>query len=132
MWRPDRVRRTDQPRWSAPLPRPAAALDVRAYDSLDEETKNLIDGRDAIHDFSRAFGHALPEDKRDEMRAAHPMVAHPIVAAHPETGKKHLYVNRIFVEQIEGMDRDEGAELLDRICRSSVGQVSPLVVAPRV
>ncbi|MFE2997065.1 TauD/TfdA dioxygenase family protein [Nocardia sp. NPDC059246] len=90
-----------------------------AYDSLDEETRTLVDGRDAVHDFSRAFGHSLPEDKRDAMRAAHPQVAHPIVAAHPETGKRHLYVNRVFVEQIDGMDREEGAALLDRLCRQA-------------
>ncbi|MFE3058005.1 TauD/TfdA dioxygenase family protein [Nocardia sp. NPDC059236] len=87
-----------------------------AYELLDEETRSLIDSRDAIHDFSRVFGNALPEDKREVMRDAHPTVKHPMVCVHPETGRRHLFVNQIFVEQIDGMDRDAGAELLDRVC----------------
>ncbi|PXX54940.1 taurine dioxygenase [Nocardia tenerifensis] len=90
-----------------------------AYDALDAETKDLIADLDAVHDFTRAFGHALPEEQRAIMRAKHPAVRHPIVCTHPVTGRRHLYVNRIFVDHVAGMDPDAGAELIDRLCRQA-------------
>ncbi|WP_067805313.1 TauD/TfdA dioxygenase family protein [Nocardia beijingensis] len=90
-----------------------------AYDALDDETKQLIESLDAVHDFTKAFGHSLPEEQRDAMRVQYPSVRHPIVCAHPATGRRHLYVNRIFVDRVDGMDLDEGAELIDRLCRQA-------------
>nr|WP_255458767.1 TauD/TfdA family dioxygenase [Nocardia sp. SYP-A9097] len=90
-----------------------------AYEALDEETKDLIADLDAVHDFTRAFGHTVPAEQRDAMRAQHPPVRHPIVCTHADTGRKHLFVNRIFVEEIAGMDPEAGRALLDRLCRQA-------------
>lgn len=51
------------------------------------------------------------------MRERFPMVVHPVVPTHAETGRKHLYVNRNFVHHIDGVDADESSALIDRLAR---------------
>ncbi|MEU2255241.1 TauD/TfdA family dioxygenase [Nocardia xishanensis] len=57
--------------------------------------------------------------EREKMRAEHPAVAHPLVCTHAVTGRKHLYVNRVFADRIHGMDLEEGRDLIDRLCRAA-------------
>lgn len=87
-----------------------------AWEGLDPATQERVAHLWAIHDFSLAFGHGLSEAERDEMRIAYPPARHPIVAAHPITGKPHLFVNRYFTDTIEGMTRSEALPLLDELC----------------
>ena len=91
----------------------------RAYDLLDDETKELIDGRKATHDYASAFGRGQPPEVQERMRAKHPTVEHPIVRTHPETGRKTLYVNVGFTRSIVGMVDEEGVPLLRRLYRQS-------------
>ncbi len=90
-----------------------------AYEALDAETKDQIDGMTAIHDYVQVFGYGIAEDQKAEMREKYPTVRHPVVRTHPETGRKLLYVNRFFVSHIEGMDAGESLDLLNRLCRQS-------------
>ena len=91
----------------------------RAYDLLDEETKELIDEKKATHDYASAFGFGQPKEVQDRMRAEHPTVEHPIVRTHPETGRKTLYVNFSFTRDVVGMEPDQGRRLLRRLYRQS-------------
>jgi taurine dioxygenase len=90
-----------------------------AYDGLDAETKERIEPLDAVHDYMRTFGHAVPPERRDEVRAQYPQVAHPVVCRHAATGRRHLYVNRNFVDHIVGLEPDESVALLDLLCRQA-------------
>jgi alpha-ketoglutarate-dependent sulfate ester dioxygenase len=90
-----------------------------AYDSLDGETKTLVENLDAVHDFTHAFGRSLPPDRLEQMQSEFPPVRHPVVCTHAVTGRRHLYVNRSFVTRIEGLEADESARLLDRLCRQA-------------
>lgn len=90
-----------------------------AYESLSDEIKERIDGRTAVHSFTRVFGHDLSEEKRAEMREKYPDARHPVVRTHPETGAKSLYVNSAFVSHIEGMDEVEGNRLLRILYRQA-------------
>jgi taurine dioxygenase len=91
----------------------------KAFDLLDDETKDLVDGLRATHDYASAFGRGKPPEVQAEMRAKHPTVEHPVVRTHPETGRKTLYVNVAFTRSIVGMDDDESRRLLLRLYRQS-------------
>lgn len=90
-----------------------------AYGGLAAEVRERIDGLVAVHDYARAFGHQVPAVQKAEMRAKYPPVEHPVVCRHPETGRPHLYVNRIFVDHIAGLEPEESAALLDELCRQA-------------
>lgn len=84
-----------------------------AYDGLPDAMKELIEGRTATHDFVRSFGQLLSAGQLEDARAKHPPVRHPVVRTHPETGRRLLYVNRVFTDRIDGLPEAESAELLE-------------------
>ncbi len=88
-----------------------------AYEGLDDETKNRIEGLDAVHDYMLAFANQVPADKQAEMRERFPTVTHPVVITHHATGKKLLYVNRFFTSHIAGLEEQESTALLDTLCK---------------
>jgi taurine dioxygenase len=90
-----------------------------AYEGLDDETKARIDRLDAVHDYLRSFGHVVPPERREEMRARYPQVTHPMVCRHAATGRPHLYVNRNFVDHVVGLEADESVALVDLLCRQA-------------
>ena len=92
-----------------------------AYDGLDDEMKERLDGLQAAHDYTLAFGSFVDDSKKAEMRAQYPVVNHPIVRTHPETGRKLLFVNAYFTSHVVDMDENEGNQLLRYlISRASV------------
>ena len=88
---------------------------ARAYELLDDATRERIDGLRATHDYASAFGYGQPPEVQDKMRAKHPTVDHPIVRTHPDTGEKAVYVNAAFTRGVVGLTDDEGRELLQRL-----------------
>jgi len=88
-----------------------------AYDGLPDDTKARIDGLVAVHDHVKAFGHQVPPERRDEIRAQYPPVEHPVVRTHPETGRKLLYVNRFFTSHVVGLDAHESHALIEELSR---------------
>jgi taurine dioxygenase len=82
-----------------------------AYDALSERMKAYLDGLRAVHDgenvYRGAYANFGIEDK-----ATYPRAEHPVVRTHPVTGRKALYVNRIFTTRILGLPREEGDALL--------------------
>jgi taurine dioxygenase len=83
-----------------------------AYQGLPDEVKQSIEGKRAVHDFTRAFGRGLTPEQLAEKQREYPAVAHPIVRTHPETGERVLYVNVAFTSHAEGLERAESARLL--------------------
>lgn len=83
-----------------------------AYDGLDDEMKERLDGLQAAHDYTLAFGSFVDDSKKAEMREQYPVVHHPIVRTHPETGRKLLFVNAYFTSHVVDMDENEGSQLL--------------------
>ncbi len=77
-----------------------------AYEALADDIKERLEGLFVAHDFRSA----LVSAGRD-----YPIVAHPIVRVHRETGKKILWVNYSQHPSIIGLDRDESIELLSLI-----------------
>ena len=75
----------------------------RAYEELPEETKTRLAGLHVVHDMR----HTLPEEHR-----GYPVVAHPIVRRHRETGEQILWVNYSARPSVIGLDRAESTEVL--------------------
>ena len=90
-----------------------------AYEGLDDETKAEIDDLVAVHDYALAFGFGLPPEEKAELRKQYPLVEHPVVARHAETGRRHLYVNRYFTSHVQGHEPEASIELIDRLARQA-------------
>jgi alpha-ketoglutarate-dependent taurine dioxygenase len=91
-----------------------------AYDGLTETMKKKLDGLYALHHYgnrddqdegSRTAASVLSEEQRRKMT----WVRHPLVKAHPVTGRKALYAVSGSSFGIEGMPEDEGVALLDEL-----------------
>jgi taurine dioxygenase len=90
-----------------------------AYEGLTDDVKAQIEGRMAVHDF--AFFRAglrrrgKSEEEIEAFNKAYPMVEHPVVRTHPETGRKALYVNTAFTQHIVGLEKDASDALLKHL-----------------
>jgi len=75
------------------------------YRGLSDSLKERIEDLYAIHEYK-------------ELKAAniaHPIIAHPLVINHPETGEDLLYVDFIMSPWIVGWDRKDSDALLDEL-----------------
>jgi alpha-ketoglutarate-dependent taurine dioxygenase len=79
-----------------------------AYEGLSDELKARLEGLHVTHDFREA----LVSSGHD-----YPIVAHPVVRTHRETGKKILWINLTQKPQILGVELSESRELLDEVLR---------------
>jgi alpha-ketoglutarate-dependent taurine dioxygenase len=89
-----------------------------AYEGLSDGMKSLLGGLRAVHSATRIFG---SESKKREKGYAIPQmdpalgdreVVHPVVCTHARSGRKHLFVNRVYTRRFEGMTEHESAPLL--------------------
>ncbi len=76
------------------------------YRGLPEDLKAQIDELYVIHDYQAELKRA---------GETYPLVAHPIVRTHPETGADTLWINWSLRPQIVGLDRAESEALLERL-----------------
>ena len=93
---------------------------IAAYEGLEDAVKERIDGLTATHDFTHSFGRTMSQEELEKKQKEFPAVSHPVVRAHPNTGRKILYVNSIFTARIDGVSEDESTELLDLLCRQAM------------
>ena len=87
----------------------------RAYETLSEPVRRMIDGLTAVHDGERVY---RVRQGRTENRN-YPRSEHPVVRTHPVTGRKALFVNRNFTSHITGMSKLESDALLEMLYRHS-------------
>lgn len=86
-----------------------------AYDALSEPYRNFLDGLTAIHDGSLAW--TAGYGSKPEPGKTFPASEHPVVARHPHTGRKFLYVNPAFTSHIVQLSRAESAAVLEQLYR---------------
>jgi taurine dioxygenase len=90
-----------------------------AYDGLSDAVKEQIEGKVAVHDFAH-FRTGMRKRGKSEaeieaFNAQYPMVEHPVVRTHPETGRRGIYVNVGFTQHIVGMEKAESDALLKHL-----------------
>lgn len=86
-----------------------------AYDGLADDTKEQVSGLRAIHDYMTAFGWTVPDDERERTRARYPPARHPVIRTHPDSGRKVIFVNRVFTSHIEGLDPEQSIDLIGHL-----------------
>lgn len=94
-----------------------------AYDGLPAALRERITGLEARHDF-RNFrvlyeGQPGKDEELRRLEAEFPNPLHPVVATHPDTGQRILFVNRQFTVRIEGLPEEEGSALLETLFQQS-------------
>jgi taurine dioxygenase len=89
------------------------ASGVAAYEALPDLVKAQLEGLTAIHrPNSKAYKLIEDEDELADYLGDYPGVEHPVVITHPYNGKKVLYINEGFTEELVGLPEQEGKELL--------------------
>ena len=77
-----------------------------AYENLSAPIRHMLDGLVAIH----SYGASDPSK---------PAVEHPLVLADPRTGRKTLYVNKVYTRAIKGFRPDESEAILAFLFRQA-------------
>lgn len=86
---------------------------TEAHALLSKPVQQLISGLRAVHDGALPWRQAY--GKEPEAGTHYNRTVHPIVIAHPDTGKPVLWVNRGFTTGIQGVSRLESRALLEML-----------------
>ena len=84
----------------------------RMYDTLPEDLRNRLAGRQAVNAFE--FGVSVKKvEKFDRAKAVHH--PHPAIGIDPRDGRRFLYVNELMTEEIDGLTETENRQTLDAV-----------------
>jgi taurine dioxygenase len=84
-----------------------------AWESLSEPMQNLLDGLTATHDGGPNYSDREQRDRENNPHRVSSSAVHPVVATHPYTGRKALYVNSVFTVRINELSESESRTMLD-------------------
>ena len=88
----------------------------KAYESLPEKMKLKLGSLSAVHSFEYGFKESLAEPGgRERLKQAlidNPPVTHPGIRTHPITGRKSIFVNKLFTSHINEVNEEESKEIL--------------------
>lgn len=101
-----------------------AFLDMEAaYQALSEPMKKIVESLQAVHSATRIFGSMyLAQNRRFDHTSVRKdlkveegdrEVIHPLVIRHHLSGKRCLFLNRVYIQRINGMTDAESKALLD-------------------
>ncbi len=101
-----------------------------AYEALPEATRARLEGLMGVHSARRGYGPAGLYGEGDKAKGrsmriltserARGTQLHPVVRAHPETGRKALFVSPGYTIGIDGMERDASEALLKELFEHQV------------
>ncbi|MBN8279702.1 MAG: TauD/TfdA family dioxygenase [Gammaproteobacteria bacterium] len=92
----------------------------RAYETLSPKMQAIVGELSAWHDVTKTYRRQElhtpggPERYAQTLKKA-PPVLHPLVAVHPETGRKLLYLSELTTTHIEGLREKESNALLQML-----------------
>lgn len=84
-----------------------------AYEALSEPMKRLLAGLTATHDGAPNYDDRAKRSHESNPGRVNPVAVHPVIATHPTTGKKALYVNSIFTVRINELTKPESDAVLE-------------------
>jgi taurine dioxygenase len=84
-----------------------------AYDALSEPMQRLLSGLTATHDGSPNYNDRARRNREQNPARVNPVAVHPVIAAHPSTGKKTIYVNSTFTVRINELCEAESKAVLE-------------------
>jgi len=84
---------------------------------LPDRLKRAVEGRRAVFDYAKRLAgyHGVDRVISEEAKRKTPPILHPLVHAHPVTGRKALYLDSTTTIGVEGMDEASGLALLEEI-----------------
>lgn len=85
----------------------AFANTISAYETLSPGLQAVLEGLSAVHSYD---GPDAPDHPSET-------AVHPVVREHPVTGKRGLYINRMFAKRFDGMTEAESQPLIDYLDR---------------
>jgi taurine dioxygenase len=83
-----------------------------AYEALSEPMRRFLGPLTATHDGAPNYTDRARRDGQDAADRAHPKAVHPVIATHPFTKRKTLYVNSIFTTRINELSEAESKDVL--------------------
>ncbi len=100
------------------------ASNVAAWEALPEALRVLLDGRNAIH-VGKPHGVKWVAPVEEQSGGSMRMVrgdpeadaerAHPAVLTHPETGRRALFLNPLYVIRLEGLTELQSRPILEQV-----------------
>ncbi len=95
----------------------------KAYDALSTPMKSFLEGLSAEHNLLRSFGLNILKQYGakavENMLKRNPPAVHPVIRAHPETGRKSIYVNELLTSHICELNAEESENTLQFLYRHS-------------
>jgi taurine dioxygenase len=88
----------------------------KAYETLPDDIKKVVDGKKAIHSYGAYDRQVVPLKENENSLD----IAHPVFRTHPVTGKKSIFVNSARTEYIVDMNKQESKDILSRIYKHSL------------
>jgi len=85
-----------------------------AYEALSKPMQRMLEGMTALHD-----GETTYRGRYEGMQeaASYPSAEHPVIRTHPVSGRKALFVNRIFTRRILQLEKHESDAVLEMLFR---------------
>lgn len=83
-----------------------------AYDALSDPMKQMLGALTATHDGGPNYRDRARRNRETGSDRVDPVAIHPVVATHPFTGRKALYVNSVFTARINELSDAESEAVL--------------------
>ncbi|WP_431285725.1 TauD/TfdA dioxygenase family protein [Humitalea sp. 24SJ18S-53] len=84
-----------------------------AYDALSPRLKAYLEGLTAFHSGERNYRNRNRLNGVDDRGRVFPSATHPVVVRHPISGRRGLYVNRLFTYRINEVSEEESEAVLN-------------------
>jgi taurine dioxygenase len=101
-----------------------------AYETLSGGLRATLDGLSAVHSAGLAYGTGGLLDQVKDLTSmaiapsaeAYAEHVHPVVAVHPVTGRRALYLNPVYTTRFAGWSKEESHPLLAHLHRHSINE----------